>query len=68
MEWRRIDDPDFPAPMDETENLLAANAGWHGYMIMSGFWHKERKTWWHGSSGIHADVTHWMPLPEPPKL
>lgn len=36
----------------------AVNQGWYSVL---------NEQWYVGVAGIHAPVTHWMPLPEPPK-
>ena len=49
-------------------NILAVNG--HGHIKVLAFWKKEEKrwTWIEGSRFTHwNDITHWMPLPEPPK-
>ncbi len=50
---------------EEFENVLVANRRGKHYDI--------DKAWWSGSGfsrcakGSYRNVTHWMPLPEPPK-
>ena len=48
-------------------NILAVNG--HGRIKILAFWKKEEKrwTWIEDSRFTHwNDITHWMPLPEPP--
>lgn len=37
-------------------------------LIYIAWWDAEKRCFYQASpKGIHADITHWMPLPEPPK-
>lgn len=56
MEWMPIES----APKDGTDVLL-----WCGW-AMTGLWHKGE---WYTADSVDPIymVTHWMPLPDPPK-
>lgn len=64
--WHRIDDPDNPPPMDGTKILA-----YDGIGTFTVEWHS---CGWMGSE-VDGDpfpsddlpITHWMPLPTPPK-
>lgn len=59
--WHRVED-ELP---EKFVNVILANKRGKHYDIDKG--------WWNGHSydrcakGIYRNVTHWMPLPEPPK-
>lgn len=60
MEWQPIE----TAPKDETEILTLRKGGMTAVAIY--FPHQEAE--WCCVDGMHLlNVTHWMPLPEPPK-
>lgn len=41
--------------------------GWTKYKEMGEVSHNGKRFVWEDDSGDYAHVTHWMPLPEPPK-
>jgi hypothetical protein len=53
----------------DSKKILVVNG--HGYISISALWRKDGSKWtWIDSAGHfnHVnDITHWMPLPEPPK-
>lgn len=58
-EWQPIE----TAPKDRTRLLL-----WGGNYCWLGFWNGRSWSWDNGDYyDCLRDVTHWMPLPEPPK-
>ena len=52
-------------PEDSVEVNLHTRSG----IVGTGFYDKYTKSWvqWYSSGSLLVDVTHWMPLPEPPK-
>ncbi len=66
MNWQPIE----TAPKDGTHLLLVAP---ERDFVRSGRWSKTRHKWLldfapnMASTAAHAMVTHWMPLPDPPK-
>lgn len=53
---------------EDQRDVLTVNG--HGNIRMMGFWSKrgEQLMWLHNGRFKHYnDITHWMPLPEPPK-
>lgn len=66
MEWISVEDR---LPEDENTVLCFYNFGSHVEMSFIGtlcyFTFDSTPHWQHESTGLH--VTHWMPLPEPPK-
>lgn len=54
---------------EDCKKILVING--HGYIGISALWRKDGSRWtWIDSAGHfnHVnDITHWMPLPEPPK-
>jgi hypothetical protein len=62
-EWQPID----TAPKDGTRILFLA----YGDMVYAGDWNECRESFepdfWEGPNFDEGDITHWMPLPEPPK-
>lgn len=61
-EWISVEDR---LPEDSAEvNLFTRSR-----IVGSGYYDKYTKRWvqYHAGGAIYADVTHWMPLPEPPK-
>ena len=53
---------------DDQRDVLAVNG--HGYIRMMGLWGKrgEQWRWLHNGRFVHYnDISHWTPLPEPPK-
>lgn len=58
MMWQPIE----TAPRDETEVLTYRN----GLMAVA-FWENEFGCWFVTDGAELVGVTHWMPLPEPPK-
>lgn len=63
--WISVNDR-LPA---DSKKILVVNG--HGYISISALWRKDGSKWtWIDSAGHfnHVnDITHWMPLPEPPK-
>lgn len=51
-------------PEPDENPVLAGNAEF-GIVNMAWYHHKNKR--WEWPSGAMAEVTHWMPLPEPPK-
>lgn len=49
---------DVLAVIHYKDGRTAVNQGWYSAL---------NEQWYIGVAGIHAPVTHWMPLPEPPK-
>lgn len=49
---------------DQLEDVLAFNR--NGRYTWFSVAHVDRKQWWRGGMMVHH-VTHWMPLPQPPK-
>lgn len=56
MEWQPIE----TGPKDGTEIL-----GWDGHEVVTVSW-CESHEWSTGYAGFYK-ITHWMPLPQPPK-
>lgn len=53
---------------EDQRNVLTVNG--HGYIRIMGFWGRRgaRWIWLHlGRLMNYNDITHWMPLPEPPE-
>ena len=54
---------------EDCKKILVVNG--RGYISISSLWRKDGSKWtWVDSAGHfnHVnDITHWMPLPEPPK-
>jgi uncharacterized low-complexity protein len=66
-EWISVKDR---LPPDQGKKVLVANG--HGYISVFALWKKEygNKWTWIDEQGHFKhtnDITHWMPLPEPPK-
>ena len=40
---------------------------WGGEMCIDRAWYSPEKNRWRSFIGMNLKVTHWMPLPEPPK-
>lgn len=61
MEWIKCSDR---MPRDH-EVVLVLD---YSQSVNKGYWFDSEKMWW-GSEWMceEGDVTHWMPLPEPPK-
>ena len=51
------------------EDSVAVNLHTSSGVVGTGFYCKQTKSWvqWYSGGSLFADVTHWMPLPEPPK-
>ena len=62
QEWISVKDS---LPEDSVEVNLHTRSG----VVGTGFYDKQTKSWVQCCSGgsLVVDVTHWMPLPEPPK-
>ncbi len=64
--WISVEDR---LPPDKGKSILVANG--HGYVRILAFWNKDDAGWkWIDQNGHFKhfnDITHWMPLPEPPK-
>lgn len=57
-------------PLDKGKSILTVNG--HGLIRILAYWKKcDNNKWlWIDSTGcfkFYNDITHWMPLPEPPK-
>lgn len=50
---------------EEFENVIAANKRGKAYDIDKAWWNGYR--WDRCGKGSYRNVTHWMPLPEPPE-
>lgn len=76
-EWISVDDrlPDLsekPNWMRSEEVIVATRKGsvMHAFWSSNGYAKTERgrrPRWERGDRILEADITHWMPLPEPPK-
>lgn len=69
MEWISVKDrlpEDEVSPSAKQVKVLTAIKGKNGYTVRTQLRFKDRydKFAWKYSAG---DITHWMPLPEPPK-
>ena len=51
------------------EDSVAVNLHTKSGVVGTGFYDKHTKSWvqWYSGGSCSVDVTHWMPLPEPPK-
>ena len=58
-EWISVKDR-LPSPVDSV--LIVTRSGGVG----EGF-HEKGKWWWITEDEVYVEVTHWMPLPEPPR-
>jgi len=58
MEWISVNDR-----LPENERVLIC-AYQRDYLLAE----YDNEQWWSDSIGIVNGVTHWMPLPEPPKI
>lgn len=47
---------------------IDADGSWHAYQLVFWNWHKNGKTGAWKSINCGWTPTHWMPLPEPPKV
>jgi len=72
-QWISVDEripemrkPYGSAPFLESERVLATN-GHYVFIAKFAETYRQRKKRWEDHTGRVADVTHWMPLPEPPK-
>jgi len=59
-EWQPIE----TAPKDGTEVLTCRN----GNLMAVAFWRDFRRSWVVSDGAYIRNVTHWMPLPAPPKV
>ena len=67
MTWRRIDDPDHPAPQDGARVLVGRFVDgdkFDGLMTVD-FW--DKKLGFGTFNALHWPATHWQPLPDPPE-
>lgn len=64
MDWISVKDR---LPKDQ-KSVLIVNG--HGVIKMASLWKKKSNEWvwlFNGEFKYFNDITHWMPLPEPPK-
>ena len=59
-EWINVKDR---LPEDENHVLAAARNKRGEYNIVKAYYSHDLQTW---AAGMNSNVTHWMPLPEPP--
>lgn len=60
--------PISTAPKDGTVIQLWPNMNWRNPAVFVGRWHSELEMWEDLSDdNMVCGMTHWMPLPEPPK-
>ena len=66
MEWISVNDRLPKSPIDKRGYLCIYKIdGWEFYLVANYYLLDENPHFQHESAGVK--VTHWMPLPEPPK-
>ena len=62
QEWISVKDR-LPQNYESRQMYIISNSGF----VTFGFYYSNKKTWSDGKYDITSQVTHWMPLPQPPK-
>lgn len=67
MKWISVKDrlPEFDDKGWSLDNVIAVDSG--GIILIGAFIQKGFLDFFDIGGNVHGDITHWMPLPEPPE-